>query len=140
MKETKAFLNQVRKIDILIKHKQDEIQQLRSLAESTSINLGERVQSTGSHQRMADGVDKIVDMERELNADIYRLMMAKKELLEVIEQLPTDQYNLLYQVYVKGRTLQDYAIQYDRSYNWVKSVHGRALVNVRNILKENKLQ
>jgi hypothetical protein len=140
MKETKAFLNKVRKIDMLINNKLDEIQQLRSLAESTSISLGERVQSSGSQHKMADRVDRIVDMEREVDAEIDRLLLAKKEVIDVIEQLSFDQYDLMYQVYVKGKTLQDYSIDSDRSYNWVKSVHGRALVNVRDILKKNKLQ
>lgn len=136
MKETKAFLNKVRKIDMLINNKLDEIQQLRSLAESTSISLGERVQSSGSQHKMADRVDRIVDMEREVDAEIDRLLLAKKEVIDVIEQLPLEQYDLLYQVYIKGVELKCYNT--DKSYTWVKSTHGRALVNVRDILRSRK--
>jgi hypothetical protein len=136
MKETKAFLNKVRKIDMLINNKLDEIQQLRSLAESTSISLGERVQSSGSKHSMADRIERIVDMEREVDAEIDRLMLAKKEVIEVIEQLPLEQYDLLYQVYIKGVELKCYNT--DKSYTWVKSTHGRALVNVRDILRSRK--
>ena len=136
MKETKAFLNQVRKIDTLIKNKQDEIQQLRIVAESMAINLAERVQSTGSKQRMADAVDLYVDMEREIKAEIEELIKRKRSVLEVIELLPVDQYDLLYQVYVKGVELKCYPT--DMSYTWVKSTHGRALVNVREILRSRK--
>lgn len=136
MKETKAFLNKVRKIDMLINNKLDEIQQLRSLAESTSISLGERVQSSGSKHSMADRIERIVDMEREVDAEIDRLLLAKKEVIEVIEQLPLEQYDLLYQVYIKGVELKCYNT--DKSYTWVKSTHGRALVNVRDILRSRK--
>ena len=136
MKETKSFLNQIRKIDVLIKHKQDEIEQLRSLAESTSISLGERVQSSGSKQRMADTVDRYVEMEKEVTADIERLIKAKREVLEVIEQLPLDQYDLLYQVYVKGEQLKSYKT--DKSESWVRSMHGIALLGVRDILRDRK--
>ncbi len=134
MRETKAFLNQVRKIDILIQNKQEEIQQLRSLAESTSINLGERVQSSGSKQRMADTIDKYVDMERGKNKEIERLIQTKMEVLEVIEQLPLDQYDLLYQVYIKGVQLK--CAKPDKSESWARSTHGIALLNVREILRK----
>ena len=136
MKETKAFLNKVSKIDRLINNKLDEIQQLRSLAESMSISLGERVQSSGSKHRMADVVEKYVEMEREVDAEIDKLLLAKKEVIEVIEQLPLDEYDILYQVYVKGIDLK--CCKSDKSYAWIKSVHGRALVNVREILRRRK--
>lgn len=136
MKETKAFLNKVSKIDKLINNKLDEIQQLRSLAESMSISLGERVQSSGSKHRMADVVEKYVEMEREVDAEIDKLLLAKKEVIEVIEQLPLDEYDILYQVYVKGIDLK--CCKSDKSYAWIKSVHGRALVNVREILRRRK--
>ena len=136
MKETKAFLNKVSKIDRLINNKLDEIQQLRSLAESMSISLGERVQSSGSKHRMADVVEKYVEMEREVDAEIDKLLLAKKEVIEVIEQLPLDEYDILYQVYVKGVDLK--CCKSDKSYAWIKSVHGRALVNVREILRRRK--
>ena len=136
MKETKAFLNKVSKIDRLINNKLDEIQQLRSLAESMSISLGERVQSSGSKHRMADVVEKYVEMEREVDAEIDKLLLAKKEVIEVIEQLPLDEYDILYQVYIKGIDLK--CCKSDKSYAWIKSVHGRALVNVREILRNRK--
>ena len=136
MKETKAFLNRIGKLDKMIKNKQEEVQQLRSIAESMAINMGERVQSSGNKHRMADVVDKYVDMEREILAEIDGLLQKKKEVIEVIEQLPLDQYDLLYQVYVKGVELKCYDT--DKSYAWVKSTHGRALVNVREILRNRK--
>lgn len=136
MKETKEFLNQVRKIDVLINNKLEEIQKLRSLAESMAINLGERVQTSGSKHRMADTVERYVEMEREVDAEIDKLLLAKKEVIKVIEQLPFDEYEILYQVYVKGIELK--CCKTDKSYNWVKSVHGRALVHVRDILRSRK--
>ena len=109
---------------------------MRSLAESMSISLGERVQSSGSKHRMADVVEKYVEMEREVDAEIDKLLLAKKEVIEVIEQLPLDEYDILYQVYVKGIDLK--CCKSDKSYAWIKSVHGRALVNVREILRRRK--
>lgn len=136
MKETKDFLNQVAKIDAMVQNKREEIEEVRNLAESMVINTGERVQSSGSKQRMADTVERYLDMERKLNEDIERLINAKRDVLEVIEQLPVDQYKLLYQVYIKGVELKCYDT--DKSYAWVKSTHGRALVNVRDILRSRK--
>ena len=134
MKETKDFLNQVKKIDTVIKNKREEIEEVRSLAESMGISLGEKVQSSGSKQRMADTVERYLEIERKLNKDIERLLQAKREVLDVIEQLPLDQYDLLYQVYVKGVQLK--CIKTDKSESWAKSTHGIALLNVRNILRQ----
>ena len=136
MKETKAFLNQVRKIDAMIKNKMEEIEEVRSLAEAMAISMGEKVQSSGSKQRMADTVERYLEMERKLNENIENLLQAKRNVLDVIEQLQVDQYDLLYQVYVKGIELKCYNT--DKSYTWVKSTHGRALVNVREILRSRK--
>ena len=134
MKETKDFLNQVKKIDTLIKNKREEIEEVRSLAETMAISLGEKVQSSGSKQRMADTVERYLELERKLNKDIERLLQAKREVLDVIEQLPLDQYDLLYQVYVRGVQLK--CIKTDKSESWVKSTHGIALLNVRDILRQ----
>lgn len=141
----KEFLKQVAKWDKMIDNKLIEQQQWKDIAcnvtaggKSILIN-GEqhsldRVQSSGNQQKMSDAIVKYVDIENEINKNINELYAAKKAVLEVIEQLETDEYDLLHKIYIRHLPLWDAAEASNKSYTWAKSVHGRALQKVQRIL------
>lgn len=138
-KEAKDFLMQLKKIDKIIENKLIEREQWKSIAMgTTSHSEGERVQSSGSQQKMADAIGRYIDIESEIDRCIDRLVATKQDVISVIEQLDTTEYDLLHVVYVQYLTLEDFAEQYGKSYRWAAGVHGRALVNVLKILKERK--
>lgn len=138
--EAKAFLKQAKKLDRMINNKIAEKEQWLTMAKGMgSYSMGERVQSSGSQQKMADSVDKYVDIDREINECIDRLMEAKKDILNVIEQLNTTEYDLLHKIYIQNNELYEVANMVDKSYSWVTTVHGRALKNVQNILDSRKV-
>lgn len=138
-KEAQFFLKQLKKLDRMISNKMIEKEQWQAIASgTTSHSEGERVQSSGSKQKMADAVDRYVDIEREIDQCIDRLVDAKKDVISVIEQLNTTEYDVLHKVYVQYLTFDDVAADYGKSYSWITSVHGRALVNVQRILDERK--
>lgn len=131
----KDFLLQVRKLDRLIENKLIEIQQWKDIATNTApLMVGERVQSTSNPQKMADAIGMYVDLEVEINHHIDEFVDAKRDVLSVIEQLNTTEYDILHKVYVQGFTLDDVADKYDRTYSWVTTIHGRALKHVQDIL------
>lgn len=130
--EIKEWLNRVRKIDLQIKNKLIEKQQWYDMALGITSNMeGERVQSSGSQSKMQDAIIKCVDMEKEIDALVDRLIDTKREVIQTIEQLdsPT-QYNVLHLIYIQGKTLQEVADEYAMSYDWAATTHGRALKNV----------
>ena len=135
----KKFLKQLKKLDKLIENKLAEKAQWKSIATGTTIQLNEKVQSSGNQQKMADAVGEYIDMEREINAYIDILIAKKKDVISVIEQLNATEYDILHKVYVQYLTLYDVADIYEKSYSWVTSVHGRALANVRKILDERNV-
>lgn len=143
--KAKSFLQQLPKLNNMIKNKMIEREQWKDLAlgmssggASVKINGKmhnvEKVKSSGSQQKMADAVVEYVNIERELNQTIDKLVDIQKDVLEVIERLKPIEYDLLHIVYVQNRTLFDVAEKYKKSYSWVTTVHGRALKNVQNIL------
>lgn len=145
--KAKEFLEQVRKLNVLIENKLAEIAQWKSIATSATaggtdvvingkVQQMDKVQSSGSQQKMADAVIHYVDLEAEINADIDKLIDAKKDVLKVIEQLEADKYDLLHKVYVQGFTLDEVAAKYGFSYSWATTLHGRALKDVQIILDE----
>lgn len=135
----KNFLKQLKKLDYMITNKMIEKERWLSRATDISVKYGgDRVQTSGSQSRMADAVCRYVDMEKEIDADIDRLVDAKNEVIEVIEQLSAVEYDVLHKVYVQYMTFDEVADIYDRSYSMITTIHGRALKNVQRILEEKE--
>ena len=135
----KDYLQRVRKIDRLIENKIAEAAHWKTVAMGTSTHSeGERVQSSGSKQKMADAVARYVDIESEINEEIDRLANVRREIVLTIEALPVDEYDMLYQVYVNCKELQDVATDMDKSYSWATTIHGRALAHLQKILDERE--
>lgn len=131
----KAFLSQLDKLNKLIENKMIEKQQWQSIALGIGQRTdGERVQSSGSQQKMADAVVRYVDIEAEIDAAIDMYVDKKNHIISVIEQLPVTEYDILHKVYVQGIPLDEVAVAFNKSYSWVTSKHGRALKAVQDIL------
>lgn len=134
--KAKDYLQQVNKIDAIIKNKLIEKNQWMAIATSTTAySDGERVQSTGSKQKMADAVVRIVEMQEEINEYIELLVDTKESILKTIENLPTIEYDILHKVYIQGMNLYNVALYYDKTYSWVTTIHGRALKHVQDIIE-----
>ena len=140
MKEAQLFLKQLKKLDCMINNKMIERAQWKAMATGTTAKYGgERVQSSGSQQKMADSVCKYVDIEKELDAAIDRLVDARREVISVIERLNVMEYDVLHKVYVQYMTFDEVADEYGKSYSMITTIHGRALKNVQRILDEREV-
>lgn len=149
--KAKEFLLKVRKLNNIIENKLMEKAQWKSIAIGITPQYGgERVQTSGGQQRMADAVGRYLDMERNIDAYVDQLVDAKNEVISVIEQLKNAiEYDLLHKVYIgvvdhengkpiKYMTLDEVADLYDKSHSWATTVHGRALQHVQEILDERE--
>lgn len=137
--KAKEYLQQIRKLDRLIENKCYEADHWKSVACGTSTySDGERVQSSGSKQKMADAIDRYIDLQAEIDAEIDRLVAMKREVIKTIEVLPEKEYDVLHKFYVQGMTFDEIADYHGKSYSWATSVHGRALVNLQRVLDERK--
>ena len=136
--EAQIFLEQVEKLDSIIKNKLIEKQQWKDLALGITANMdGERVQSSGTKDKMANAVSKCVDIEAEIDSLIDKLIDAKKDVIQTIEQLysPTE-YKLLHLRYIQYVPLKDIADMWGAEYTNITTTHGRALRNVQDILNK----
>lgn len=142
-KKSKAqlYLERVEMIDSIIKNKLIEKRQWMDIALGITANMGgERVQSSGSQSKMADAIEKCVDMEAEIDGLVDRLIDTKKEVIQTIEQLDSPTlYNILHLRYIQFKSLQQIADDYDRDYGWVTTNHGRAISDVQRILDKKCL-
>ena len=133
----KKYLKQLKKLDKMIENKMYEKDHMMSIATRTTSFLGgERVKSSGSHQKMADAVNRFIDLENEIERFIDELVDTRKEIIKVIEQLDSVEYDILHKIYVQYMDFEDVAIVYGKSYSWATHIHGRALKHVQHILDE----
>lgn len=133
------FLKQPKKLDKMIENKLIEKEQWKSIATGTTAQMGgERVQSSGSQQKMADAIARFIDIEKEIDECIDNLVDTKNDVIAVIEQLNASEYDLLHKVYVQFLTLQEVADLYEKSISWAKTIHKRGLKNVQRILDERQ--
>ena len=133
--DAKEFLSQPKKLDLLIKNKLIEKRQWHDLALGITANMeGERVQSSGSQQKMADAIGRCIDVEAEIDCLVDKLIDKKKEVIQVIEQLDSPiEYDIMHRLYVQYMTLQEVADHYKKEYGWATTTHGRALKSVQRI-------
>lgn len=134
--DAKCFLKQVEKLDARIKNKLIEQQQWRDIALGITANMdGERVQSSGAKSKMAEAIDRCVDMETEINSLIDELIAIKQDVIATIEQLDSAiEYDILHKRYIQYMELQEIADHYGKEYGWCTTTHGRALKSVQGIL------
>lgn len=134
------FLRQVEKLDRLIANKQIEVERWRALAVGTGTNTeGERVQSSGSKQRMQDAVCRYISIEEEINQYIDELVGIKQNIISTIEELPTNEYDILHKVYIQHIKLYKVAENWEgetKSLTSVKKIHRKALSSLQKILDE----
>ena len=133
IRDTREYLNQIQRYDKIIQNKQEEIDYLHSLATSLgSFSYGEKVQSSGSQDKMGDLVSKIVDLQVEL-IDIRQKYLDKRtEVIRSIDAVTNPVlYDILFKKYVKGKSLDVIADNIGYSYQRTKELHLQAIATVK---------
>lgn len=126
------------KLNAMIDNKLAEIAQWQDVALGvTACAEGERVQSSGSKQKMSNAIVKVIDLQAETNAMIDRLIDTKQDIIETIERLNATEYDVLHKRYIQGMTFDEIGAAKHKSKSWATTVHGRALQNLNKILCEN---
>ena len=133
------YLKQLEKLDAIIQNKMIEKAQWKDIALGvTAHSDGERVQSSGSQQKMSDAIDRCIDIENEINKLIDRLIDTKLEITKTIEMLNGTEYDVLHKRYIQNLTFDEIGAAKGKSKSWATTVHGRALQSLQRILDERK--
>ncbi len=139
--DAKKFLNQLKKLDKMIENKLAEKERWKAIATGTTAPIGgDRVQSSGSKQKMEDAVIRYVSIDKEIDEQIDKLVDTRQEIISVIERLNATEYDVLHKIYVQYFTLYEVADSYGNTYSWATTVHGRALKQVQGILDARQAQ
>lgn len=128
----KDYLSQVRHLDKEIDSRLKLKEDLRARALSIgSLDTKERVQSSGG-LNFSDWVDKITDMEREIDKKIDELVDLKKRINSQIDKVENPIHRIvLVNHYLRDMSLMEIAADYNYNYGYIKNIHGHALLEFK---------
>jgi hypothetical protein len=106
-----------------------EKQMWHDLALSITAQMGgERVQSSGTKDKMGEALTKCLAVEDEIASQVDKLIAKQKEISERLERLDKPiEYKLLHMKYILFKPLKEIADKCGADYTWATTVHGRAL-------------
>ena len=131
----KEYLRQLKYLDNRINAKLLEREQIRTIAEKTTVSLSEKVQTSSSGTQMDDVVVRLVELEELINKDIDKLVELREEAGNKINRISNDKYKIVLSMYyLSNKTFEDVAELTNMSFRWVHKLHGRALKEFEKIL------
>ena len=137
--KAQEYLKQYKKQQSIIANCWAEVARWKDIALSiTGSTEGERVQSSGSKQKMADAIDTYCDIEAGIKQEIAEASEIQHEIKQTIKQLKEAEYDVLHKVYIQGMEYKEVAASKNKSVSWATSVHGNALTNLQHILDERE--
>ena len=131
------FLEDLKKVIVLIENKKAEAEQWQILAEGNGCNgEGERVQTSNNGKAMETAIVNKISAEREV--EILKVQL--RTMIKTIERLPADEYDLIHKVYVQDFTLKQFARMKNRGSTWASVKHKSAKRHLQEILNEGKVE
>lgn len=126
---TKYYLKQLERLDRTIQNKLSEIYQLKTMASSVTVASDKQfVKSTGDKDRLGKTVARIVDLEKETDRLVDKLLAQRHHIISQIEGIEnTDHYHILFGCYVSRKPLEQISKELSCSYRQVTREHGKAL-------------
>ena len=136
------YLKQIKCMDAKINADLEELASLETLAtKTTSVLGGEMVQSSGSQQKMADCVAKMVDMKEKINKEIDSFIDYKQEARELLSECESECITLISKRYFQFKTWEEIAVDMNFTYQWVSGgLHQKALAQVQRALDEREVK
>ena len=125
----KEYLSQARYLDARINTKIKQLEALNTLATSaTSVLTCMPHSPNKATSKMADIVDKIVDLQAEINRDIDALVDLKGEMRSKLEMVPAEDYKAILEMrYLCFMSWEQIASNLGLSVPYTYKLHDRAL-------------
>ena len=133
----KEYLRSIKYLDNTINAKQAELDRLkRDMCSIKGVTYdGDKVQ--GGITDSMKIVDKIIELNNLINAEIDKLVDLKAEAHQKIEKVCNEKFiSLLTDIYINGYTIEQVAEKADKTYMTICRWHGQALNIFR---KENNM-
>ena len=125
----KEYLSQAYRIDRRINSKLEQVFSLRDVATKATAVLNDMVVSrTRNPHSMQETIDKIIDLENEINDDIDSLVDLKREIMSVIKSVENTEYQTLLELrYLCFKSWEQIAVDMGYSTQHTFRIHSNAL-------------
>lgn len=137
--KAKEYLQQLQRLDTVINQKIKEVDDLRTMSVSAGgIDYSkERVQSSPSGDApFVRVINRIVDLEEEINREIDAFVDEKHKVINQIQGLKDSRYiEVLYKHYVEFKRLEVVAVEMNFTYQYTRELHGCALQDFERTYK-----
>ena len=131
MEKADEFVKRIRQIDHIIARRMVEYERWNSIASDIGCpSLGERVSSSRNLNRGADAICSYVGIDSE----IASLGEERERIVKILDRLPTDEHDVIFELYVDSLSIKEVAYQHHRSYEWVKIKRKKALELIQSML------
>lgn len=136
----KEYLAQIQMLDLKIAQKEQEAAQLRSTVTGRGRDISERVQ-TSPKSAQESVITRYLDMEDKINSMVDKYIVEKDLIINQIHKLTDTRYiKILYDHYVpdanhKVKSLEAVAAEMGFHYNYVRHLHGKALLEFARVTK-----
>lgn len=136
----REYLSQARMIDARINSKLIELQRIRELATRATGTVSDMPRNPSPDlQQMENRVVKIVDLEKEINAEIDELVALKRDIRELIAQIRKPEYRTLLELrYLGFKTWEAVAEEVGFEPRTVYRLHNNALRIIERLMRSEK--
>lgn len=101
----KAYLSQVRDMEVRINAKLEQVWRLRAQASRCTSTLTGMPRGSGGGSRVEEIVARYVELEQEIDASVDRMMALRREVEQVIAAVPNPTHRTLLELrYLNGWT------------------------------------
>lgn len=128
----KEYLNQAYRLDQRIDSKIEQVASLNDLTTKCTATIsGMPHKPSSSTSTMADTINKIIDLQAEINRDIDALVDLKREIVRVIKAVENPEYQtLLEKRYLCFRHWEQIAVDMNYGIDNIFKLHKKALACV----------
>ena len=123
------YFNQAYRLDQRINSKIEQVSALNDLAhKATATYTGMPHGPNKGSQTMSNTIDRIIDLEDEINHDIDMLVDLKRDIVKVIKSVDSNEYQVLLELrYLCFKTWEQIAVEMGYSIHHLYKVHRQAL-------------
>lgn len=133
----KEYLSQAKYLDMRINSKIQQLSSLNDLAKKCTTALtGMPRNPSGSTSTMAETINKIIDLQQDINADIDTLVDLKRDIMDVIKSVQNQEaQTILEKRYLCFLSWEQIAVDMKYSIQYSFKIHDQALEVIEKSLK-----
>lgn len=125
------YLSRYRRINARINRLLEEQGRWREIAMRTTPSMSQAPGGGGSGSPIERPMDKVLEIDAEINREIDELQTVRQEIRAALNQLEDENLELLMEYrYIDGLTWERIAEKMDYSRQWVFRLHGKALQKI----------